>query len=119
MVLNLLSTFAPLAQVNPTDCAMNILNTDFHPFGSDVVPGLSSADALHNFYLSELKSTDNEMATLLGPTVEEVTHQFNKQEGKAKTLRALLANTLVLSQRLTINYSRCVSSLDFRTQAWP
>lgn len=98
---------------------MNILNTDFHPFDSDVVPGLSSADALHNFYLSELKGIDNEMATLSGPTVEEVTHQYNKQEGKAKTLRALLANTLVLSQRLTINYSRCVSFLVFRIKLRP
>jgi hypothetical protein len=112
-----ISILAPLALVNPIDGAMNILNTDFHSFGSDIVPVHSSANALHNFYLKEFKVTDDKLATLSGPSVVEVTNEVNKQLGKAQTLRTFFANTLVLSQRLTINYSRCVSSLAYRNKA--
>lgn len=88
---------------------MDKLNTDFGD--------TASADALHQFYLSQ---QEQDLARLpshegeKGPTASMIAEEQRAQEGKAGRFTSLALVVWILSQRLTLNYSRNMLAFGIR-----
>ncbi|KAJ6488902.1 P-loop containing nucleoside triphosphate hydrolase protein, partial [Mycena sanguinolenta] len=81
----------------PSDHAMNFLNADFATTGS------SNAHDFREFYLSTKPDLP---ITPSNSSLHEMVLDSNAEHGKSKPMGTLFWNTVVLSERTVVNYSR-------------
>ncbi|KAF9460328.1 P-loop containing nucleoside triphosphate hydrolase protein [Collybia nuda] len=85
----------------PSEHAMNYLNNDFTP---STESKSSTVQELREYYLSTISKPSGSSTPLLDDQIHQVDHY--EQHGKAGALGTLFWNTMVLSERSAVNYSR-------------